>query len=215
MAGKLIKDDGGRFAYLVKDYLFGRAATVAYFGGFLVLFNTDKADQVKLEKLKQSPTFKADVEKLKAYAQNESLIDRYQKELMAYLSQLEVIDLGIGVHEGVDFDHLKPSDLEDKDIQKVVLAAIMSQEYEQKKGPMSFTGSSTGDYFTFDSIYSIAKIPKDILVNKMIDQVMCLNANNPVRGMTQAIGIQTINQILFADYYGVTYRVSKKVLINQ
>ena len=202
IAKNIVKDNGNRFGYLVKEYLYGRGTTILYFGGSNVIFGEDKENQKKLEKLK-------------AYADNDDMVDRYTKELVAYLSHLEVIDLGIGVHQGVDFDHLKPSDLDDKDIQKVVIASILSQEYQQQKGPMSFTNSKTQDFFMFDSIYSMVKIPKDIFVNKMINQVLCLNTNNMTRGMTQAVGITAINQILFADYYGVTYKVGKKILINQ
>jgi hypothetical protein len=213
--GKLIKENGSRFQFLVKDYLFGRGATLAYLGGFTLFFDNNKEDRQKLEKLKASPTFNEDIKKLKEYADNDAIVARYQKELMAYLSHLEVINLGIGVHDGVDFDNLKPADLKDKDIQKVVIAAILAQEYEQQKGLLTVTGGKTGDYFLFDSLYAIAKIPKDLLVNQMVDRVMCLNSHNVSRGLTQAIGISVLNQILFADYYSITYTVLKKELIDQ
>src|SRR5205823_2648818 len=97
-------------------------------------------------------------------------------------------------------------DLEDKDIQKVVIAAIIAQEYEKQKAPLNITGNGMEDFFLFDSLYAIAKIPKDLAINKVVNQVMCLNANNVGRGLTQAIGISALNQILFADFYGITYQ---------
>ncbi|MGZ3789243.1 MAG: hypothetical protein ACXVLQ_12010 [Bacteriovorax sp.] len=212
---KLVTDNGNRFSYVIKDFLFSRGATVAYFGGSMLLFDNDRAQKKKLEELKKSPTFDEDLKKLKAYVDSDSLIERYQKELTAYLSYQDEMNTGLGVHDGVDFDHLKPSDLNDPDIQKVVIAAIVAQEYESLNGPLVITGSKNKDFFLYDSIYFFLKIPKDIVVNKMIDQAMCLNSNNLSRGYTQAVGISVINQILFADYYGITYKVLKKELIDQ
>jgi hypothetical protein len=37
----------------------------------------------------------------------------------------------------------------------------------------------------------------------------------PAKGMALAIGTYSLSQILFADYYGVTYQVMEKKLINQ
>lgn len=212
---KLIKDSGNRFQYLIKDFLLGRSAGVAYFSGLAILFDNSASNNEKLEKLKSSKTFSKDIQKLKEYVDNETLVARYQKELMAYLSHLEVIDLGIGVHGGIDFNNLKPSDLDDKDIQSVVLAAIVALEYEQQNGLLNLTGGKVEDFFIFDSLYSIAKIPKDIIANKMIDRVMCLNSHKVNRGLMQAVALSALNQILFADYYSITYRVLKKELVNQ
>lgn len=215
LAQKIISNHGNRFAEVVKNYIFGRSLTLVYFAGASLLFESNKAQQEKLEELKSDPHFKEDIKKLKAYAEDESRLDRIKNEIISYLSQLEVINIGIGVHEGIDFDNLKPSDLEDKDIQEVIIAAILAQEYEQQKGALAITGSKQNDFLLFDSLYSIAKIPKDIIVDKIINQTMCLNSNNLTRAYTQAIGITAINQILFADYYGITYHVLQKELIDQ
>lgn len=219
LAQKIITNNGNRFNYLLKDYIFGRTITVGYFAGLALLFDNSKEQKIKqkikLEQLKTSPNFKEDIKKLKTYAEDESRLARAKKEIIAYLSELEIINIGIGVHQGIDFDHLKPSDLEDKDIQEIVIAAILAQEYEQQKGALAITGSKQNDFLLYDSIYSVLKIPKEILVNKIISQSLCLNSNNPTRAYTQAIGITAINQILFADYYGITYQVLRKELIDQ
>ena len=215
IGGKLVKENGNRFAYIIKDYLFNRSAIASMINIGPLIFDLHQEDKKKVEELKKSPTFNEDIKKLKEYAFKDSLIERYQKELMAYLSHLEVINTGLGVHEGVDFDNLTPKDLEDKDIQKVVMAAIIAQEYEQNKGLLNVTDRSLSDFYLFDSLYSIAKIPKDLIVNKAVDKMMCLNHFNVNRGLTQAIGVSVLNQIVFADFYGVTYQVLKKKLINQ
>lgn len=215
VAGKLIVDNGNRFQYLVKDYLFTRAAVASYLVSSPLIFSNEKSEQQKIMTVKNSKNFKSDMLALKKYAENDDLLKRYQAEVMSYLSHLEFINLGLGIQQGVDFDKLTPADLKDKDIQKVVMAAIVAQEYENQKGPLNITKSNSGDFFLFDALYSIAKIPKDIAVTKVIDQVLCINALNPTRGLTQAIGISALNQIMFADFYGVTYRVAKKQFINQ
>lgn len=211
----LLNDSGNRFQYIIKDYIFGRGATISFLSGFGILFGSNKADQEKIQSLKASATFKDDIKKLQEYANYDTLVLQYKKKLISALSQLDVINLGIGVHDGVDFNNLTPRDLEDEDIQNVVIAAILSQEYEQHKAPMKLTGDKTDDFFVFDSVYSIAKIPKDIVLNRLVDRVMCLNSHNVSRGLTQAIGLTVLNQILLADYYSVTYRILKKQMIDQ
>lgn len=215
LAQKIISNNGNRFNYLLKDYIFTRVVTVGYFGGLNLFFDNTKSQRAKLEKLKTDPNFKEDIKKLKNYAEDQSRLDRAKKEIISYLSHLEVINIGIGIHEGIDFDHLKPSDLDDQDIQDVVIASIIAQEYKQQKGALVVTGSKQNDFLLYDSIYSVLKIPKEILVNKIIAQTLCLNSNNPTRGYTQAIGITAINQILFADYYGISYQVLRTKLIDQ
>lgn len=206
---KIIKDNGNRFHSIIKDYLFGRGATIAYTLGANVIFSSDKMEKEKIEKLKNSPTFQSDMKKLKEFFPSESFYDRYKKEVIAYLSNQDEISLGIGVHQGIDFDHLRPEDLKDPEVQDVVLAAIVSQEYENKNKMVS-TGSSYGDFFLFDSIYSMARIPQEIFINQLTNKVMCLNLHNPKRGLTQAIGINVLNQIIFSNYYSITYKILKK-----
>ena len=165
--------------------------------------------------MKNSKTFKEDMQKLRTYVYRETFYERYKSEVMSYLSHLEVINTGLGTHQGINFDKLTPEDLEDEDVQQVVIAAIIAQEYENQNGLLNITQNNSTDFFLFDALYSIIKIPKDIAVGKVVNQVMCLNRGNPTRGLTQAVGLSTLNQIMFADFYGVTYRVAKKEFINQ
>lgn len=215
IAGKLIVDNGNRFQFLIKDYLLTRVAVAAYLTSAPLVFDMERSQRQKIEDMKKSKTFKEDINKLTAYANRESFYERYKKELMSYLSHMPSINMGLGTHQGINFDKLTPADLEDEDVQKVVMAAIIAQEYENQKGPLNITGNNYSDFFVFDALYSIAKIPKDIVVGKVVGQVMCLNKENPTRGLTQAIGISTLNQIMFADFFGVTYVVAKKEFINQ
>ena len=215
IAGKLIVDKGNRFHYLIKDYLFTRSAVATYLSTAPLIFDMERSQRKKMNEMKLSKTFQEDMQKLKVYVNREGFYERYKVEVMNYLSHLEVINTGLGIHQGIDFDKLTPQDLEDEDIQEVVMAAIIAQEYENQKGLLNITQNNSLDFFLFDALYSIIKIPKDIAVGKVVNQVMCLNRGNPTRGLTQAIGISTLNQIMFADFYGVTYRVAKKEFINQ
>lgn len=212
---KILKGNESRFSYILKDYFLTRLVTVGYIGSAMILFTNNKAEKIKLEELKKSPTFNSDLEKLQNYANDETLLKRFKKETMAFLSQLKIIDTGLGIHEGVDFNHLTQEDLSDPDIQKVVLAALIAEEYEKQQGSLALTGSKMQDFYLYDSLYSLTKIPKDIFVDKTVNKIVCLNTYNSHRGMTQAVGISALNQILFADYYGLTYRVLKKGLIDQ
>lgn len=205
----LIIDQGHRYHYLVKDYLFGRGTDLTYMG--ITFFFPDKEKnevQIKLDELKHSPQFQADMIELKKYIDNPNHIERFKKEIFNALSHMEFINLGLGRHGDIDFNHLTPKDLEDKSVQKVVLAAIVAEEYERKNALLQ-TGSLTTDSFIFDSFYAALKVPKDIYLQKISTQVMCLNMFNPSRGVKQVIAINVVNQILFADYFGVVYKILK------
>lgn len=212
---KIMTNNSNRFMSVIKDYAFSRVATLSFIGGSSVFFDPHKNETEKFNNLKNDPKFKEDIKKLKAYADQSNIYERYKKELIAYLSKQKVIDLGLGVHQGVDFDKLTPKDLEDKDIQDVVIAAILAQEYENYKAPLNVTGGYMEDLYLFDSVYSIIKIPKDIIVTNIMSRALCLNTNNPARGYTQAIGVMALNQIFFADFYGISYRVLRSELIDQ
>jgi len=205
----LIIDQGHRFQYLVKDYLFSRGTDLTYMGITFFFPNREKNEvQVKLDELKNSPQFQADMIELKKYIDNPNHIERMKKEIFNALSHMEFINLGLGKHGDIDFNHLTPKDLEDKSVQRVVLAAIIAEEYERKNAWLQ-TGSLTTDSFIFDSFYAALKVPKDIYLQKISTQVMCLNMFNPSRGVKQVIAINVVNQILFADYFGVVYKILK------
>lgn len=211
---KIIKDDGNKFQFLIKDYLFGRITLLSWAYGDNYIFGPEKKIKDKLENLKSSPHFTSDIQKLKKYVGNDEIFERFKHDVLVNLSHLEEINLGLGIHQGVDFDHLSPKDLNDPDIAKIVFAAILAQEYETSSKGIITLGTSNLDAFAYDSMYSILKIPKDIFVHKMTNQIMCLNLHNTNRGLVQVIGINTLNQILFADYYGITYRALKQELTS-
>ncbi len=205
----LVLDHGHRYHYLVKDYLFGRGTDLTYMGITFFFPNKEKSEiQMKLDELKKSDQFTEDMIELKKYIDNPNHIERVKKELFNALSHMDYIDLGLGKHGDIDFNHLTPKDLEDKSVQKVVLAAIIAEEYERKKALLQ-TGSITTDSFIFDSFYAALKVPKDIYLQKISTQVMCLNMFNPSRGVKQVIAINVVNQVLFADYFGVAYKILK------
>ena len=155
-----------------------------------------------------------DVEYIKRILTDDNWYENFKKKLFTTLGYLDEVSIGIGKKYGIDFDHLTKEQLQDEDIQKVVLAALVSQEMERRKHAIIKTGNSNYDSFIFDSFYSILKIPKDILVNKMTMQMVCLNMHNQSRGFTQAVGLNILNQVLFADYFGVTYRILKYEMVG-
>lgn len=209
---KVIKNKGNKFHFLIKDYIFGRAAVISWFGGNLILFNDDKANIEKINQLKNSKTFEADIKKLNEYIENKQVLERFQREVIEQMINVDQMCLGVGQYNEIDFDHLRPEDLDNKDVQEVILAAMAKAQYDNMKGPIH-TGNGNVDFYLYDSLYSILKIPKDIFVGKMTNKLMCLHQFNPKKGLTMAVGLNTLNLILFADFYGVTYKVLKKELL--
>lgn len=211
---KLLKDTKNKYYNLIQDYLYGRGTDVVYMG---VQSGIDQFTSIEKEKFKaylNKLENQEDVERIRKMLENDYWYDNLRKKIFTALGYLDEVNIGAGKKYGIDFDHLTKEQLQDEDVQKVVLAALVSQEMERRKHAIIKTGNSNYDSFIFDSFYSILKIPKDILVNKMTMQMICLNMHNQSRGFTQAVGLNILNQVLFADYFGVTYRILKYEMVG-
>ncbi len=202
---KLLKNHGHRFYNILQDYLFWRGADLVYIGGDKIMTTDQEKMQEYISKIKNQE----EVEKILKILKKDNWYDNLKEKIFTSLGYLDEVNVGIGTREGIDFDHLTKEQLRNKDIQDVVIAALIRQEKERRDATFIHTGSATFDSFIFDSFYSLIKIPKDYMFNKMTTQIICLNANNPKRGYTQAVALNVFNQVLFADYFGITYRILK------
>lgn len=213
---KLLKDTGNKYYNIILDYLYGRGSDVAFMQVDKAIDKLLKEDEVALKmqlKLKDIKNHE-DFVKFTKTVHNNFWYENFRNKLFTSLGYLDNVNIGAGVHNGVDFNNLTAAQLQDEDIQKVIIAALLAQEKERRKKALIHTGSSQIDSFIFDSMYAAFKIPKDIIVNRMTTQIICLNMHNQRRGFTQAVGINVLNQVLFADYFGVAYKVLKYEMLG-
>lgn len=213
---KLIKDTGNKYYNLILDYLYGRGSDVAFMGVDKAIDKLNKEDERALElqlKLKDVKTHD-DYLRFKKTFHNDSWYENFRTKLVTSLGYLDSVNIGAGVYKGVDFDNLTEVQLQDEDIQKVVIAALIAQEKDRRKRAIINTGKTELDSFIFDSVYAAFKVPKDIIVSRVTTQIICLNMHNQRRGFTQAVGLNVLNQVLFADYFGVAYKILKYEMLG-
>ncbi len=216
---KLIKETGDKYKDLVFSFLYGRSADAVFM----------KIDEKLISSLieKEEDLFKiklagSDKKSLEAYTRYKELLndkDYYEKfraNILASFSYVDIVNLGIGKVGDKDFNHLTVDDLKDKDVQDVVIASLIAEAKKKmaKENALIHTGNNELDIFIFDSLYNAFKIPKDIIVNHYTSKIICMNMYNPKRGFTFAVGLNVLNQILFADYFGATYRLLKYEMIG-
>lgn len=216
LQNKLLKGTGNKYYNLILEFLYGRGSDVAFMGVSNVVDKIIKEDEKALELQLQIKDIKTheDYVRFKKLFHNESWYENFREKLVTSLGYLDSVSVGAGVHKGVDFNNLTPEQLKDEDIQKVVIASLLAQEKERRKRAIINTGSTGLDNFIFDSVYAAFKIPKDIVVSRVTTQIICLNMHNQKRGFTQAVGLNVLNQVLFADYFGIVYKVLKYEMLG-
>ncbi len=216
LQNKLIKDTGNKYYNLILEYLYGRGSDVAFMGVDKAIEKLTTDDEKELElqlKIKNIKT-NDDYLRFKKTFHSESWYENFRHKLVTSFGYLDSVSIGAGVYKGVDFNNLTPEQLQNEDIQKVVIAALIAEEKNRRKMAVINTGKTELDSFIFDSVYAAFKIPKDIIVNRITTQIICLNMHNQRRGFTQAVGLNVLNQVLFADYFGVTYKIIKYELLG-
>ncbi len=216
---KLIKETGDKYKDLVFSFLYGRSADAVFM----------KIDEKLITKLvkKEEDLFKikianSDKKTQEAYARYQKLIsdkdyyEKFRSNILASYTYLDTVNLGIGKIGDKDFNQLTNEDLKDREVQNVVIASLIAEAKRKlaKENAVIHTGSNELDIFIFDSLYNAFKIPKDIVVNHYTSKIICMNMYNPTRGFTFAVGLNVLNQILFADYFGATYRLLKYELVG-
>lgn len=213
---KLIKDTGNKYYNLILDYIYGRGSDVAFISTEKAIDKIIKEDERALElqlKLKDIKSHSDYIQFQKVF-HNESWYENFRNKLVTSLGYLDSVSIGAGTYNGVDFNNLTPKQLQDEDIQKVVIAALLAQEKERRKRALINTGTAELDSFIFDSMYAAFKVPKDIIVSRVTTQIICLNMHNQRRGFTQAVGLNVLNQVIFADYFGVAYKIMKYEMLG-
>ena len=92
------------------------------------------------------------------------------------------------------------------DIKNYLLAGIVQQDYDKKKGLLS-TGSVEGDLFLFDRLWFIPGTARGLYVNYYIYRMLCLGKMSPYRTFLGALGISAVERLIFGPSF---YLLRKK-----
>lgn len=202
----------------LQRYLLARSFGVVDMTLYSSFFSGNKDEaRARLEELKKDPKFQEEMKKLSTFLEEEGTLVKYKRMIIenikALLRHQELAPESTGeLHYGdFDFSGLKPEDLDDPEIQNIVIAAILAQEYEENRGKIISTGDVGADRFAFHAAYGLVMMPKDIYTSLYIYRVLCMGQMNPRAALMKAVGLYTLNRVVFDQLYYYSRRES----INQ
>jgi hypothetical protein len=202
----------------LKSYLLSRSFGVVDMGLYSTLFSGSQEEaRSRLDQMMSREDISSEMAELSEFLQNERTFAKYKRMIIAHVKSL-LKDNTLAPEENYkldynnfDFENLKPEDLDDPEIQELVIAAILAQEYDENRGNIIATGDVGADRFSFHAAYGLAMLPKDIATNLYIYRTLCMGQLNPKAALMKAVGLYTINRVVFDQLYYFVRRSS----INQ
>ncbi len=210
-------------ALALKKYFFSRGTGLVDMFAYGSLFGISNDDaKERLENIMKDPNRRAEIEKLRQFMDQKNLYQKFKESFIEKVKNLKesgvaIEDKGDGnITEAIsgntiNWDALTTEDLEDDEIQNLLLTSIVSQMYDEQKGDLIATGNVGSDRFTFHAAYGALLLPKDTFVSLYIYNTLCMGAMNPRAALIKAVGIFSLNRIIFDQIYYFSRRTS----INQ
>lgn len=208
----------------LKKYFLSRGTGLVDMFAYGALFGiSDQEAKERLETMMKDPNRKAEIEKLRQYMDDKNLYQKFKDKFVEKVKQYKESskDSGPQVGDGkilepmsgktVDWDSLSAEDLEDEEIQNLLLTSITQQMYDEQKGDLIATGNAGSDRYAFHAAYGALLLPKDTFVSLYIYNTLCMGALNPKAALIKAIGLFSLNRIVFDQIYYFSRRTS----INQ
>ena len=208
-------------ALALKRYFLSRGTGLVDMFAYGALFGiSDEEARQRLTAIMEDPERKVEIEKLRKYMDEKNLYQKFKERFFEKLAEFK--DSGEELNgdgkindpiskKSIDWDDLTAEDLQNEEIQNVLLTAIMQQMYDEQKGDLIATGNAGSDRYAFHAAYGAIMLPKDTFISLYIYNTLCMGALNPKAAMIKAIGVFTLNRIIFDQVYYYIRRTS----INQ
>ncbi|MFT6604685.1 MAG: hypothetical protein ACJARO_002209 [Bacteriovoracaceae bacterium] len=224
VASKIVSNpENSPVALALKKYFFSRGTGLVDMFAYGSLFGiSNEQAQERLDNLMKDPNRRAEIEKLRQYMDQKNLYQKFKESFIEKVKNFK--QSGVGVENkgdgmitepvsgnSINWDSMTEEDLEDDEIQNLLMTSIISQMYDEQKGDLIATGNVGSDRFAFHAAYGALLLPKDTFVSLYIYNTLCMGAMNPKAALIKAIGIFSLNRIIFDQIYYFSRRTS----INQ
>lgn len=146
--------------------------------------------QAKFDELRKDPEFDKKMKELKKTLEDEKVFDKFANRIKDIFN----VEQKPGLNPE-QLLKLTPEDLDDPEIKDGVMDLIVDQIYEDKSGELIATGNNGVDRYTFMRLYSLAAIPKGVIMGVMIYRAMCQSVN-PRRGLAVAVSLILANKLI-------------------
>lgn len=213
LASKIISNpENGPVNIALKKYFLARGNGLIDMGLYGWMFGASNEDaEQRLADLKNSPEKRKQLLELKKYLEDKKVFAKVKDSIIENVKKLGLpIKPPVEIHD-IDWENLSDEDLEREDVQDVVMAAILSQIYDENKGKVFNTGHIGADRYSFHASYGLIMMPKDTFISLYIYNVLCMGQMNPRQALFKALGIYTLNRVVFDQMYYFARRES----INQ
>lgn len=179
----------------------------AIFANVYDMSDEDVEDQI--QRIQNSPDQMAALEKYERYFKEENIMKRIEESILKqfehslnqpetseYFNQTEV-KIGGKTFSGP----INTASMQDPKLKEEIVEAIMEEFYEDARGVYG-TGSLFADKFLYDRGYNaLFGIPRAMTAGYLTYTALCRNADQPVKGLATAFGIQAINQAIGGYLY--------------
>jgi hypothetical protein len=172
-----------------------------------------------INRLKLNPEKQKALDQLNKYMDDKNIVEAFHDGIVNnyknfILSSDKYADLGKGIDRVGDLQFNSPltiEDLENPEIKQKIINATIAEMYNKERGWLDF-GSKPMDRFMYDRGWNAAiGVPKAMALAIPMYYSLCMSSAYPVKGITAAVGIQTINQL----WSGTAYYKNRENLINQ
>ncbi|MBT5095404.1 MAG: hypothetical protein HOM21_14235 [Halobacteriovoraceae bacterium] len=191
----------------LKRYFASRILSGVDMVAYSSLFGISVAEgRARLEAILKDPAKKEELKKLQKYIDKKKLYQRMMESVKEnarpMLGKIGIdMDPRIKVVSDVDWNNLTDADLERKEVQEALVAAVLLQMYDQNAGKIIKTGSTGSDRWAFNASYAAVMLPRDTLVTLYIYRTLCMGAMNPKMALMKAIGVYTVNRLIGDQLY--------------
>lgn len=222
VASKIVSNpENTPIALALKRYFLSRGTGLVDMVAYGALFGiSDEEAKERLDQILKDPNRKKEIENLRQYMDDKNLYQKYKDKFIEKLTEFK--ESGVEVEgkdkitepmsgKSVDWDSLSAEDLQDEEIQDLLMTAILQQMYEEQKGDLIATGNAGSDRYAFHAAYGAVMLPKDTFISLYIYNTLCMGSLNPKSAMIKAIGVFTLNRMIFDQVYYYIRRMS----INQ
>jgi hypothetical protein len=190
-----IKPGDKNFLKMIKVYATSTATSIPSALSYSKLFGAkDKEKEALYNEMLQSPEFKAQLNELANYIDNEEEKVRLQ-ELMVHLEDSKQSYKDISEGEAKD----------------LLSEALAKELYEKKQGDWIQTGDVGLDRYVFMQLWGTQSAVRNVVVNLLMYDALCMGELNPVKAYTLALTYFIINKTVF----NTLQNVLRKKAINQ
>lgn len=224
VASKIVSNpDNSPVALALKKYFFSRTTGLVDMVAYGAMFGiSDEEAKTRLDNIMKDPNRRAEIEKLRQYMDQKNLYQKFKESFIEKVKNFKQSNQSLeNTGEGkitesisgnsINWDDMTTEDLEDEEIQNLLMTSIVSQMYDEQKGDLIATGNAGSDRYTFHAAYGALLLPKDTFISLYIYNTLCMGALNPKPAMLKAIGVFSLNRIIFDQIYYFSRRTS----INQ